>query len=726
MPSTPFRLTLGAAIVLAAFSAQAQQATSAAPDSKEKLQQVEVKGTAANYDPRRDDTASKIVINHEEIIKYGDTMVTDVLKRLPGVTVGGGAGRMGGEVRMRGLGAGYTQVLINGERAPIGFSLDSISPDLIERIEVQRAASAEFSTQAVAGTINIVLKRAISTQQREAKPSFMAGHGVLSPSTSIQLSDRMGKMSYSLAVNGIYQEQDRENPATEEGTDAKGKPNLSRVTSNREKGNFRGLFIVPRLNWSLENGDALVSQSFIGMNRVHGNGHTNTVTTLGAPSVTPNLDYRNTVEFASLRTDLTWTHKIEGGGKLDAKIGVNLQSVDTTTHQWGHTQSGGPLILDRAIDTNGREHGLSTTGKYLSAAMEGHSLAFGWDGGYSKRSDENLQVDLPIPGYKPFNINENSDATVSRFATFVQDEWNVTPRWSVYTGVRWEGIQTKTTGNTFGTIENKSSVWSPVFQTLFKLPDSKGDQIRFALTRTYKAPATQSLTPRRSLSTNNSPTEPDRQGNPNLKPELALGLDASYEHYFAEGGLLSASVSTRRITDYTRQGLILDNGRWVSLPVNEGRANTHSLELEAKFPLRLVFEGAPAIDFRWNIARNWSRVESVPGPDNRLDQQTPLSSTLGLDYKDGALSMGGSLTFRNGGFVRISNTTSGYQSVRRDLDLYALLKTGPKTQWRFAVQNLLQQDLHNANIYADANGSDTRVATLPGHATARVTYEVKF
>jgi hypothetical protein len=53
-------------------------------------------------------------------------------------------------------------------------------------------------------------------------------------------------------------------------------------------------------------------------------------------------------------------------------------------------------------------------------------------------------------------------------------------------------------------------------------------------------------------SVNNSQTEPDSIGNPNLKPELALGIDASYEHYWAEGALLSASVSTRASTDYTR------------------------------------------------------------------------------------------------------------------------------------------------------------------------------
>src|SRR5690349_4343836 len=75
----------------------------AAPAQSPALEQkpmakVEIKGSAEDYDPRRDDTASKTVISNEEILKYGDTNVFDVLKRAPGVTV------IGNSIRMRGLG----------------------------------------------------------------------------------------------------------------------------------------------------------------------------------------------------------------------------------------------------------------------------------------------------------------------------------------------------------------------------------------------------------------------------------------------------------------------------------------------------------------------------------------------------------------------------------------------------------------------------------------------
>jgi outer membrane receptor protein involved in Fe transport len=221
-------------------------------------------------------------------------------------------------------------------------------------------------------------------------------------------------------------------------------------------------------------------------------------------------------------------------------------------------------------------------------------------------------------------------------------------------------------------------------QTLYKLPDTKGDQVRFAVTRTYKAPGVQSLIPHRFTSVNNSQTEPDFIGNPNLKPELALGIDASYEHYWAEGALLSASVSSRRIDDYTRNQVLFDGTRWVSTPSNAG-------------------------------------------PNNRLDAQTPVSATLGADYRRGALTVGGSYVFKNGGQVRVSANQISYQSVRRDLDLYALWKFDPKLQLRIATANLLAQDTISESSYVLAgNGTQSTRTITPLYRSVRATLEMKF
>ena len=119
-------------------------------------------------------------------------------------------------------------------------------------------------------------------------------------------------------------------------------------------------------------------------------------------------------------------------------------------------------------------------------------------------------------------------------------------------------------------------------------------------------------------------------------------------------------------------------------------------------------------------------MDAVTGPNNRLDQQTPFSATLGIDYKLGKLTTGGSYSFRSGGPVRVSERQSIYQSARRDLEMYALWKFDPKNQLRVGLQNVLAQDFVNESAYRDANGTLKTRSILPGVAVVRATMEMTF
>ena len=729
--SSSLRLTVLAAALAAIVPAQAQQADAGvkAEPQKDKaqagqVQKVEVRGSTEAYNPRRDDTATKIVVNHDEIVKYGDTNVLDVLKRLPGVNIDGAAGR-GGAIRMRGLSAGYTQVLINGERAPAGFSMESLAPDSIERIEVLRAASAEFSTQSIAGTINIVLKKAVKVAQRELKAGYMTGNGVKQPTLNLQLSDKVGKLSYSLSANAMHNTFGRQSPTVEEGFDQAGRQVLLRTTSSDDRGRFDSVNIGPRLNWTFENGDTLTSQTFLNASRMAMTPRRSTVTQVGSPPPFPDTDTRSDNDSASLRTDLNWVKKLGGSARLDVKAGAFASRSAGDTQRFGYAGGSTPA-LDSFTSIESIESGYTTTGKYSTPIGEGHSLALGWDAGYSERDENRYQRDI-FAGAPAYAADEDFLAEVTRVAMYGQDEWNVTPRWSVYFGVRWEGIETSSSGNSFVGATSSTQVWSPLFQTLYKLPGTKSDQVRLAVTRTYKAPGTQSLVPRRFTSVNNSVTEPDFQGNPNLRPELALGVDASYEHYWAEGALLSASVSMREIDDFTRIALLQESGgRWVMMPINGGKAHSRSVELEAKFPLKALMDKAPAIDLRASVARNWSSVDSVPGPGNLLDGQTPVTANFGADYKNGKLTAGASYSFANGGLVRTSAEQTRYVSVRRDVEAYALWKFSPKTQLRTTLLNVLAQDYINDSSYTDSSGTIRRTSIFPSKVMVRAILEMKF
>jgi outer membrane receptor protein involved in Fe transport len=731
------RLLIAAPAIFGMIAAQAagqQEAVTAQP-APAPIQKVEIKGAAASYDARRNDTATKIVISQEDILRNGDTTIGEVLKRLPGVTVGGVQGR-GGDIRMRGLGSGYTQILLNGEPAPAGFSLDSLSPDMIERIEIMRAATAEYSTQAIAGGINIVLKKAIVTAQREIKAGVQEDNGHYGTNVNFQLADKKGALSYAIGGGITYAKFERPSEVVTEGSDASGKAILLRRADQRNSGHFEALNVSPRVNWTLGPGDVITSQSFVNVNRFIGANIEREHTLLGAPSHFSGTNVDIDSRSALLRSDLSWTRKLAQGAKLDFKAGVNYSERETRAPSLNF-DAADQLVLTRLITSGVTDKGFSATGKYSTPIFEGHALAGGWDAAYSKRAEDRIQRESsPVPCTPrdsfealacPRDLDQVFNANVSRLALFAQDEWTVTPRWSVYLGLRWEGIETRSEGVTYAAVDNKSSVWSPLFQTLYKLPGTKSDQVRLGLTRTYKAPGVGSLIPRRFASNNNSATSPDQQGNPALRPELAWGLDLAYEHYLEGGGLLTASTYARRIDDITHNQVSLINGLWVSMPINDGVANTHGVELEAKLPLRSMSKSAPNVDLRANFARNWSSLTSVPGPDNRLDSQTPFSGTVGADWKldKTPLTVGGSYSFQNGGPVRVSVNQYAYTVPKRSLDLYGLWKFSPKNQLRVSLANTLHQENVSQSSYVDAGGRLSSTTITPTTMVVRALLEMK-
>lgn len=725
-------LTAGLCAVMGMAQAQTPQsappqAPASAPKPGTTLEKVEVTGSTQQYDARRDDTAAKIVVTQEEIVKYGDTTLADVLKRQPGITVSGGnAGRGGGEIRMRGLGAGYTQVLLNGEPAPPGFTLDSLPPSQVERIEIIRAATAEFSTQAIAGTINIVLKSRVTTAQRNLKLTLEGANVFVSPVLDFQMSDKQGAMSYSLGANLRTGKFNQDSTRDEDGTDASGRPNMLRTSKRHDEGRFHALSLTPRVNWTLSDIDTLSLQGFLLLNRSHSESTQVWSSLFGAPPPYFSNQTQPADRFDLLRTDVNWVRKWQDGAKLDAKLGFNASRRDTDFRQQGFDAANFET-LDAVTISSARDHGVTSVGKYATPLGDDHTLGVGWDAGISHRSESRVETDRPIPGYPGVNTDERYTATLSRLAVYAQDEWAVTPKFSLYMGLRGETLDTESEGNTFAAIHNRSTVLSPLLQVLWKLPDSKNDQVRLALTRTYRAPGINRLIPRRYTSIYNSPISPDNQGNPNLRPELATGLDVAYEHFFgATGALFSASVYARQIDDFIRNNISLVGDKWISMPVNDGRAQTRGIELDAKFPLQLFWKEGPAMDLRANLSRNWSTVDNVPGPNNRLSDQTPLSANFGLDYKWNAdFNIGGNFTYKTGGPIRISQTNSTFSTIKREMDIYALWKFDAKNQLRVSAVNVLAQPFTNVTVYSDANGTQRATGVVPFSVILRVVYEKK-
>ncbi|MDP1533020.1 MAG: TonB-dependent receptor, partial [Rubrivivax sp.] len=301
--------------------------------------------------------------------------------------------------------------------------------------------------------------------------------------------------------------------------------------------------------------------------------------------------------------------------------------------------------------------------------------------------------------------------TSVRLAAYLQDEWAINPQWSAHAGLRWEGITTRGQADDGSRPTNQSSVATPLLHAVWKPDPKTRDQVRMSLTRSYRAPALGTLIARRSVSSRypasgtNEPLSPDRIGNAGLKPELATGIDLAYERYLPAGGVLSANLFHRRITDLMRSVTTLQTvawspvPRWVAQTRNIGDATTQGLELEAKFQLSQWVSGAPAVEMRSNLSLFRSRVDSVTGPDNRLDQQAKATANLGADYRVAGtpLKLGGNLNWVPGYRTQLSDEQVLTVSGKRVFDAYGVWTFNPAAALRLTASNLAPAEYTSRN-----------------------------
>jgi iron complex outermembrane receptor protein len=687
------------------------------PDTS--IQKVTVSGARADdLDARRISTAAKMVFGREELERNGDTSVSEVLKRLPGVTLGGAPGRGGGGVRMRGMGNGYTQMLVNGERPPPGFSLEALSPDQVERIEVIRGPVAEHSTQAIAGTINIILREGYQQKDIQLRLADNIEQGRHGANVSLAMPGKAGALTWmmtgSLMQNRPHNDSDTLNLSTrKDGT-------VERRQEIHDEGGgvFDGLFLSPRLAYKFANGDTLSFQPFLATNRSRNGNDSRLDQPVG--STAPEYAHQRSDSHSNstfLRGFGNWLHRGDAGARLDVKFGFTGGRSDSDTVR--NTFDAGGSALRRYVDSDAsRDSGVNTGGKYSRPLGQGHLFAAGWDLEASRRRQQHVAAGDSAALFDDGGASLAADSR--RVALFAQDEWDVTAQFSTYLGLRWEGI--RVTSDTVGAdVKNTSKVWSPVLHGVYRIPGHEKDQLRGSLTRSYKAPAMNDLIAVPYISTYNDATRPDRSGNPNLKPELATGIDLAYEHYLGKSGLLSASGFVRNIDDLMRRQTVLTNSaagaRWVSTPINIGKAKTSGVELEAKFPLTEFWPDAPLVDVRSNYSRFWSRVEGIPGPNNRLDQQPKQTANVGLDYraKGLPLTLGASLNWTPETLVQTTVNETAATGTKRQFDVYGLWKVNAMSQLRLSANNL------DARLYDTARSLDTG-PLVQSAATAAHTY----
>jgi iron complex outermembrane receptor protein len=683
------------------------------------VQQIEITGGRQNEaDQRRQSTAAKIVIGREEIDRYGDSTLGEVLRRLPGVTTPGAPGR-GGPPRLRGLGSGYTQLLIDGQRLPPGFSLESLTPEQVERIEILRAPTAETGARAIAGTINIVLREGLKRRINDFRLGVSAENGEVSPSLNWNHNDSDGPLTYTLSAS-LFDSRRRSESLTETRIEelATGTLRSDRSEIGQSESERQGLNLSSRLQWRLgEAGDTLTLSPSVFTSRSESEG-ASVLTERGteAPlydTASSQSDGRNT----SGRLNVLWRQRL-GAARLE----VNGAGGGTRNRsQSQRTERGGEPAVRVVDDRRETRERTALANAKLSSLLGGSVDVPGSEhnvvGGVELEAAERTET-RTVLGTGAIDGGDDGDKLESsnlRMAVYAQDEWQLSSKWSASAGVRWEGIHTRGEAEDGSRPDNRSSVWTPLLHAVWR-PDPKSrDQARISLTRSYRSPGLGSLIAQRSINTRfpadgpNEPLSPDRVGNPDLQPELATGIDLAVERYPAGGGVLSANLFHRRIDDLIRSVTTLQSvpwspvPRWVAQDQNIGDATTQGLELEAKFRLDQLIDDAPGVDLRGNLSLFRSDVAGVPGPDNRLDQQAPRVANIGADYRLRGLPLlvGGSLNWVPSYRTQLSAEQSVSVGSKSVIDAYALWTVNPDLALRLTASNLSARD------YDDGRQSDT-------------------
>jgi len=703
--SPTLRILLALTPMCTVFPVTAQSLPAPVAPPPTELDAVQVQGPA--YDARREDTATRIVVGAEALRQYGDIGLLDALKRLPGITVGSGAPGRSGALSLRGLGAGYTQILLNGQKAPAGFDLESLTPEMVERVEILRAPTAEQRGEAIAGSINIVLVAGARKDTRQLSMAWGNSNGRNTSSVSWQRNRRTDHRSSAITATASRRGFLVEETGTERAWDRQGTPTVLRHTTLRASGNRDVASFAPSLEATLENGDILALQGFADASRFNRLTDIDWTTTLGAPLATSRYQQRTRIDVAQANGSASWTRVFEHGGTFTTKLRLGGNRERYTYREQGQAPDGQQNLEDHT-DARLSVRDLNSTGKYTLPTRGRHALQLGWEGSEDRRDEARVQRLLPVDEHGVTWVSDLAfDARVRRLAVYAQDDLTLSERWSVYAGARWEQIESRSDGSGFSGVQRRDQVLSPVLQSLWKVPGTQDDQLRIALTRTYRSPTLASLIPRPYTSTNNRPLNPDERGNPALRPELATGVDLSYETYGKDGAQLSIGGYARRISDVIRTETHLQDGRWVATPVNGGTAMTWGVEMDTAFRIPQLIAAAPDVAVRFNATANDSRVDDVPGPDNRLDEQVRFSSTLGADYQiRTGWTVGGSYTYRTGGPVQVSPGQFEISAYARELDLYALWSLRAGSKLRLSVNNAVQRSSHTGQSRTSEEGTE--------------------
>lgn len=722
------------------------------------LEEIVVSGEI-QYRNRTETPSPTLVYDQSFFEEFEPVSVGDQLRRVPGVAFTSDIGESDAP-QLRGLGQGYTQVLVNGRPIPGAGNdrtvfVDRIPAEIVDRIEIIRSPSADIDSQGVGGTINIILKDGATLPPGvilragavyDVDNSETRGNFAASTSGANEAQD----VFYSLTVD--WQERFNNKEVVEEVFEEDSVGFADEVASG---GMGRGLqrWDDPEESVAVERVEEMDSRD---SRDVSFNG-----------DVTWNIDPASTLRFdafylSTARDEHQDTVVYEGDGSVGgldlANPELEFQDADFNQDSWGISglyerslsdvskmqvdvsyasfvddsvelsfeETNADLVEREAIDADDAEWmlGASYTREFAGWAPNGAELKIGFAAKWKDRNYRlTLDEDLDDPDYA--TTDGNFDYSENRLDAYGRIAWHLSDAVTLETGLRAESTKTEQDFRTDfleggvldeteeGSADGSEFHLNPSVHLQWKLSDDS--QLRFSFARTVRRPGIDQLIPAFSVE---SPGDEDVTiGNPGLGFETSWGFDAGFERRFGEQGVFGFNVFTRDISDLIAlvntgedvSGIGLDPADYpggLYSYQNIGDAKTHGFEFDLSTPLDFI--GLPETGVFANYTRLWSeREDPAGGGDIEIDYQPDYIYNVGITQNIPSWATSFGVSYQKQGesrFVTYGEIES--QLYDGNLEFFLEKRLGERTVLRLTGTNLLDADSRQAEAGFDGDNGE--------------------
>jgi len=509
------------------------------------------------------DTADSTVVYPASYFdQYNPLTLSDMLERIPGISVGRGGpggGRGGGRGGFggggdRGLGTGGN-LLINGQRiAGKGNSaqdqLDRISASDVERIEIIRDTSGALNVRGASEVINIILATTLSNSSTTVEMVNRLNHDeTFETGGSVAWSQQVGNFQSLINVTARpnYENRDRREVRLSPDGDLLG--TLFETTiRDQDEHTFTA-------NMSYGTGPHRIQFNALASEGDH-----------PRPIRRDFVDYTDEGPVASIQEELVdnkqrnwelggdYEFSFDNGSRLSLLFVANDEIRDFVRERFEADPADTPLDKNLFIDSRQQRSEFIVQGNYNFSLTDGQSLRIGLELA-DTQVDSSLFIgssfgsEPPSPdfgGLSPLPSISNPGTGVQeiRYEGFAFHNWSLSDKSSLESSIVYETSEISQTG-----VVNKKrdfQFWRPSFDYRYNFSDS------FRFRGNVQRQVSQLSFSSFAATTNEDDRDRDAlAGNPELEPETGWNYNAELEYRLpGDAGVLSSSVFFADIDNY--------------------------------------------------------------------------------------------------------------------------------------------------------------------------------